>query len=67
MLPVPSIPLFGFHFDYWFLSGCGYESKKKYLFGEATVQIKLVEGDSAGIVTAFYVKYMHSYSNPKQI
>ncbi|KAA0036052.1 xyloglucan endotransglucosylase/hydrolase protein 9-like [Cucumis melo var. makuwa] len=37
------------------LSGCGYESKKKYLFGEATVQIKLVEGDSAGIVTAFYM------------
>ncbi|CAK9312309.1 unnamed protein product [Citrullus colocynthis] len=37
------------------LSGCGYESKKKYLFGEATAQIKLVEGDSAGTVTAFYM------------
>ncbi|XP_031403792.1 xyloglucan endotransglucosylase/hydrolase protein 9-like isoform X1 [Punica granatum] len=36
-------------------SGCGFESKKKYLFGLASMQIKLVEGDSAGTVTAFYM------------
>ncbi|KAE8731584.1 UPF0176 [Hibiscus syriacus] len=37
------------------ISGCGFESKKKYLFGQARVQIKLIEGDSAGTVTAFYM------------
>ncbi|KAK8550739.1 hypothetical protein V6N13_119243 [Hibiscus sabdariffa] len=37
------------------ISGCGFESKKKYLFGQASVQIKLIEGDSAGTVTAFYM------------
>ncbi|KAJ8504678.1 hypothetical protein OPV22_005564 [Ensete ventricosum] len=36
-------------------SGCGFESKKKYLFGQTSMQIKLVEGDSAGTVTAFYM------------
>ncbi|XP_022753719.1 xyloglucan endotransglucosylase/hydrolase protein 9-like [Durio zibethinus] len=37
------------------ISGCGFESRKKYLFGQASVQIKLIEGDSAGTVTAFYM------------
>ncbi|KAI4347350.1 hypothetical protein L6164_008166 [Bauhinia variegata] len=37
------------------VSGCGFESKSKYLFGKASVEIKLVEGDSAGTVTAFYM------------
>ncbi|MQL98155.1 hypothetical protein Taro_030868 [Colocasia esculenta] len=36
-------------------SGCGFASRKTYLFGQVSVQIKLVEGDSAGTVTAFYV------------
>ncbi|GMH11048.1 hypothetical protein Nepgr_012889 [Nepenthes gracilis] len=36
-------------------SGAGFESKSKYLFGKVTAQIKLVEGDSAGTVTAFYM------------
>ncbi|MCL7038308.1 hypothetical protein MKW94_019823 [Papaver nudicaule] len=36
-------------------SGAGFGSKSKYLFGKTTVQIKLVEGDSAGTVTAFYM------------
>ncbi|KAK4752614.1 hypothetical protein SAY87_021412 [Trapa incisa] len=39
----------------WRLSGCGFESKKKYLFGLTSMQIKLVQGDSAGTVTAFYM------------
>ncbi|KAH0646926.1 hypothetical protein KY290_026254 [Solanum tuberosum] len=37
------------------LSGTGFQSKSKYMFGKVTVQIKLVEGDSAGTVTAFYM------------
>ncbi|CAN8308575.1 unnamed protein product [Cochlearia groenlandica] len=36
-------------------SGAGFESKSKYLFGKVSIQIKLVEGDSAGTVTAFYM------------
>lgn len=36
-------------------SGAGFESKSKYMYGKVTVQIKLVEGDSAGTVTAFYM------------
>lgn len=37
------------------VSGAGFQSKSKYLFGKVNMQIKLVEGDSAGTVTAFYV------------
>ncbi|AEE82293.1 xyloglucan endotransglucosylase/hydrolase 9 [Arabidopsis thaliana] len=33
----------------------GFESRSKYLFGKVSIQIKLVEGDSAGTVTAFYM------------
>nr|GMC72872.1 xyloglucan endotransglucosylase/hydrolase protein 9 [Ipomoea batatas] len=36
-------------------SGAGFSSKSKYMFGKVTAQIKLVEGDSAGTVTAFYM------------
>ncbi|XXG71243.1 hypothetical protein AAC387_Pa07g0541 [Persea americana] len=36
-------------------SGAGFASKSKYMFGKTTIQIKLVEGDSAGTVTAFYM------------
>lgn len=36
-------------------AGCGFESKKKYLFGKASAELKLVQGDSAGTVTAYYV------------
>nr|XP_016455861.1 PREDICTED: xyloglucan endotransglucosylase/hydrolase protein 9-like isoform X1 [Nicotiana tabacum] len=36
-------------------SGCGFQSKNKYMFGKASAQIKLVDGDSAGTVIAFYM------------
>ncbi|KAJ8750954.1 hypothetical protein K2173_016135 [Erythroxylum novogranatense] len=37
-------------------SGSGFESKNEYLFGKIDMQIKLVSGDSAGTVTAYFLK-----------
>lgn len=40
-------------------TGAGFVSKNKYLFGKATAEIKLVPGDSAGTVTAYYVSTLY--------
>ncbi|XP_059652411.1 probable xyloglucan endotransglucosylase/hydrolase protein isoform X2 [Cornus florida] len=41
-------------------SGTGFQSKASYLFGHFSMRIKMVGGDSAGVVTAFYLSSQNS-------
>lgn len=37
--------------------GCGFQTRQRYRFGWFSMKLRLVGGDSAGVVTAYYVSF----------
>lgn len=37
-------------------AGVGFQTRQRYLFGWFSMKLKLVGNDSAGVVTAYYVR-----------
>nr|CAD1819264.1 unnamed protein product [Ananas comosus var. bracteatus] len=55
----------------WYLyldqkTGCGFQTKQRYRFGWFSMKLKLVGGDSAGVVTAYYVHVLGSGAGPER-
>jgi hypothetical protein len=57
MQSIPRFPAAAAHLPSLFrIAGVGFQTKQRYLFGWFSMKLKLVGNDSAGVVTAYYVR-----------